>query len=324
MPRMASRCLSCPPSPAPRLPRPPAIRSVSRSHPSPCLFGLSPSLLPNRLRLPQHSSSRPIVVCYLCLLTSRLRPIFVFRPIAALRLFRRPLLVLCHFYLRLSRSVTLLALCPGRPPALLSSLLLRLSSLRLSCPRGQRVFSSLSLPALSRLFQPRTISQNLRVRLSPHALGSADASPSLDPRSPRVGSAGAPLPHHAFGSAGGTLPVNPSSSLVGRDTPPPSPPPWPAPSSPPSCASSILPDLAVPVLNLDRNGQPLTFRSALTGPHRAQWIVGDDDELIKLVETTRTLIPVHTYSSTPTYCNRVVKEKWTPSSLLLPGPSRSL
>jgi hypothetical protein len=66
-----------------------------------------------------------------------------------------------------SRPLTHLALCPGRPPALLSSLLLRLSSLRLSCTRGQRVFPSLSLLALSRLFQPRTISQSLRVPLSP-------------------------------------------------------------------------------------------------------------------------------------------------------------
>jgi hypothetical protein len=75
---------------------------------------------------------------------------------------------------------------------------------------------------------------------------------------------------------------------------------------------------------MDRNGRSLTFRSAFVGPHRAQWIVGDDDELIKLVETTRTLTSVHTYTSNPTYYNRVVKEKWTPSSLLLPGPSRSL
>jgi hypothetical protein len=149
----------------------------------------------------------------------------------------------------------------------------------------------------------------------PHALGSAGASPYLAPRSPRVGSAGAPLPHHAFGSAGGALPVTSSSSLVGRGPSPPSLPPWPAPSSSPSCAPPVLPDRAAPVLNLDRNGQPLTFRSALAGPHRAQWIVGDDDELVKLVETTRTLTPVHTYSSSPTYYNRVVKEKWTPSSL---------
>jgi hypothetical protein len=73
------------------------------------------------------------------------------------------------------------------------------------------------------------------------------------------------------------------------------------------------------------NGQPLTFRSALAGPHHAQWVVGNDDELVKtLVETTRTLTPVHTSTSTTTYYNRVVKENWTSSSLLLPGPSRSL
>jgi hypothetical protein len=34
------------------------------------------------------------------------------------------------------------------------------------CTQGQRVFPSLSLLALSRLLQPRTISQNLRVPLS--------------------------------------------------------------------------------------------------------------------------------------------------------------
>jgi hypothetical protein len=78
------------------------------------------------------------------------------------------------------------------------------------------VLPCLSLLALSHLFQTRTISQNLRVPLSPpHALGSAGASPYLAPRFPRVGSAGAPIPHHAFDSAGGALPVIPSSALVG-------------------------------------------------------------------------------------------------------------
>jgi hypothetical protein len=80
-----------------------------------------------------------------------------------------------------------------------------------------------------------------------------------------------------------------------------------------------------PVLNVDAAGQPLTFRSALAGPFRQQWIESDeDDELVKLVKGTGTLTPVHTYTYTPTYYNRVVKEKWTPSSLLRPGPSRSL
>ncbi len=149
------------------------------------LFGLSPSLLPNRLRFPQHSpnrlrlprhspsqpSSQPIVVFSPCLLTSRLRqisrprPIFgsrprqisrprkifafrpiaalsrprkIFRPIAALCLFRRSLLVACPFLLRLSRPVTHRALCPSRPPTPHSSPLL-----------------------------PRTISQSLRRPLPP-------------------------------------------------------------------------------------------------------------------------------------------------------------
>jgi hypothetical protein len=47
----------------------------------------------------------------------------------------------------------------------------------------------------------------------------------------------------------------------------------------------------------------------LAGPFRQQWIESDDDELVKLVKGTGTLTPVHTYTSTPTYYNRVVKEK---------------
>ena len=62
----------------------------------------------------------------------------------------------------------------------------------------------------------------------------------------------------------------------------------------------------------------------MASPFRAQWIDGDGNELIKLVETTRTLTPVHFPTSSPTYYNRVVKEKWSSSSALLPGPSRSL
>jgi hypothetical protein len=41
------------------------------------------------------------------------------------------------------------------------------------------------------------------------------------------------------------------------------------------------------------------------------------------MKSTGALTPVHTYTSTPTYYNRVVKEKWTPFTLLRPGPSRS-
>jgi hypothetical protein len=48
-----------------------------------------------------------------------------------------------------------------------------------------------------------------------------------------------------------------------------------------------------------------------------------DNELIKLVETSRTLCPVHFATSNPTYYNPVAREKWSPSSLLLPGSDRS-
>ncbi len=67
-----------------------------------------------------------------------------------------------------------------------------------------------------------------------------------------------------------------------------------------------------PVLNLDGTGKPLTFRSALAGPFGAQWAVSDGAELVKLVSSTRILRPVRSCSSSPTYYNRVVKEKWSP------------
>jgi hypothetical protein len=44
-----------------------------------------------------------------------------------------------------------------------------------------------------------------------------------------------------------------------------------------------------------------------------------DTELIKLVETPRTLRPIHFTTSNPTYYNPIAKEKWSPSSLLIPG-----
>jgi hypothetical protein len=78
------------------------------------------------------------------------------------------------------------------------------------------------------------------------------------------------------------------------------------------------------VLNLDELGRPLTFRSALAGPHRDQWRRGNGDELIKLVETTRALTPVHFATSSPTYLNNVVKEKWSPAALPRSGDHRDL
>jgi hypothetical protein len=48
-----------------------------------------------------------------------------------------------------------------------------------------------------------------------------------------------------------------------------------------------------------------------------------DNELIKLVETSRTLCPVRFATSNPTYYNPIARKKWSPSSLLLPGSDRS-
>ncbi len=62
----------------------------------------------------------------------------------------------------------------------------------------------------------------------------------------------------------------------------------------------------------------------LSGPHRLQWLFASDTEMVKLVETTRTLCQVHFASSPPTYFNPIPKEKWSPSSLSIPGPLRSL
>jgi hypothetical protein len=106
---------------------------------------------------------------------------------------------------------------------------------------------------------------------------------------------------------------------------PPLPPPSPLRPTynPPPLSSSVL-DSSTPVLNLNSRGKPLTFASAMSGPYSAQWAQGDGDELIKLLETSRTLCPVHFASSTPTYYNRVVKEKWTSAATLLPGHHRSL
>ena len=110
-------------------------------------------------------------------------------------------------------------------------------------------------------------------------------------------------------------------------TRPPLPPPVPSNPTwflPPSTSLPAVSSAGAPVLNLDPSGSPLTFRSALSGPHRLQWLLASDTELVKLVETTRTLCPVHFASSSPTYFNPVPKEKWSLSSLLLPGPLRCL
>ncbi len=78
------------------------------------------------------------------------------------------------------------------------------------------------------------------------------------------------------------------------------------------------------MLNLDGLGKPLNFRSALVGPHGDQWRQANGTELVKLVETSRSLTPVHIATSLPTYLNNVAKEKWLPSALLRPGDRRDI
>jgi hypothetical protein len=82
--------------------------------------------------------------------------------------------------------------------------------------------------------------------------------------------------------------------------------------------------LGAPVLNLDEQGKPLTFCSALAGRFGDQWRRGNGDELLKLVETSRALTPVHHATSPPTYLNNIVKEKWSPAALLRPGHLRDI
>jgi hypothetical protein len=69
-------------------------------------------------------------------------------------------------------------------------------------------------------------------------------------------------------------------------------------------------DIASPVLNLDPAGKPLVWSSAKNGPHRAEWLLKDIAELIKLILETKTLKPTLNPLKKPTYYNRVVKEKW--------------
>ncbi len=54
-----------------------------------------------------------------------------------------------------------------------------------------------------------------------------------------------------------------------------------------------------------------------------EWRQWNDDELIKFVDFSRTLTPVHFALSHVTYLDNVVKEKWSPATLLRPGNLRT-
>jgi hypothetical protein len=171
-------------------------------------------------------------------------------------------------------------------------------------------------------------------RASPHPIGPSRAcsipfSSPLPPssflshnlRPPSAGGVGG----EGGGAGGGhvlsgqpLLPVYPRVPL-----PPPSPftPTWFESASPTPNPSSSA---SAPVLNLDGRGEPLIFRSALAGPQGVQWRQANGTELVKLVETSRSLTPVHSATSLPTYLNNVVKEKWFSSALLHTGDRRDI
>jgi hypothetical protein len=62
-------------------------------------------------------------------------------------------------------------------------------------------------------------------------------------------------------------------------------------------------------LNLDGARKPLSFSTAIRGPHGKEWTLADEQELIKLLVTLKCILPVMRPAKTPTYLKRVVKEK---------------
>jgi hypothetical protein len=71
----------------------------------------------------------------------------------------------------------------------------------------------------------------------------------------------------------------------------------------------------ISTLNLTADGRPLTYKAALNGPDRACWQTAEVEELIRLIQTTKTLVPIHR-TAVPverrgdvTYYNPQVKEK---------------
>ncbi len=63
-------------------------------------------------------------------------------------------------------------------------------------------------------------------------------------------------------------------------------------------------------LNLDGAEKPLSFSSAIRGPHGKEWTLADEQELIELLVTLKCLLPVMRPAKAHIYLKRVVKEKW--------------
>jgi hypothetical protein len=76
-----------------------------------------------------------------------------------------------------------------------------------------------------------------------------------------------------------------------------------------------------PALNLDDEGKPLTFRSAMRGPDAPAWQLADDKEFRKLL-TMGCIRPIHPEQQPPDrrkdtkYYNQQVKEKLLPDGTI--------
>ncbi len=81
-------------------------------------------------------------------------------------------------------------------------------------------------------------------------------------------------------------------------------------SAPASTTSPHVYSPAPADLNLDGTGKPLSFSSAIRGPHGKEWTLADEQELIKLLIILKCLLPVMRSAKIPTYLKRVLKEKW--------------
>jgi hypothetical protein len=68
----------------------------------------------------------------------------------------------------------------------------------------------------------------------------------------------------------------------------------------------------VPVLNLDSPGKPLSHATAVAGANRLDWLSAGITEPLKLIRDAKTPVPDLKPPKTPTYYNRVVRERWDP------------
>ena len=90
-------------------------------------------------------------------------------------------------------------------------------------------------------------------------------------------------------------------------------------SATPTNSYSIA-DFTAEVLNLDVHGNPLTYKSAMAGPNRREWIDADATEFRRLISTTKTMHAIHASSipasmwSQISYLNKRVREKPDPTT----------